>query len=530
MTTGTPGRLLLTGYAVAQFFLSILMIVLFVLWAVGGVLVVVWVGLGILAAVLPVTRWVANLHRTMAGRTLGTPLPPPYRPLPPGGFFVKARTVLADPMTWRDLGWLLVAPVVGITVSLVVIVLLLGIVTGFIWWFVTPPLMQARAMFDRWFLCYSRTETLEQRVQVLTETRADAGRPLGRRAAPARARPARRRAGPAGRAVDEPRHGRRGVRQRGPGAGPAPDQGRPLDDRGSDRRPALRGPRHPPAGARRPRPRRRRRGARHRHGDPGDGRRPPPRAAAGAGRVGASTSASPSASPTSASTPAPATAGSGSSTRTACCARSWATTAVGGADPGAGTGMLGVMRRLAAFDGTTQRLEPGRRPDHRHPGGSVRLVLAEDHALLRAGLIQLLEGNGFTILHAVDNAPALEAALLDPAAEAAVLDVRLPPTQTDEGLRAAIAVRAARPGFPVMVPVAVRRAALRPRAAGQRRGRRRLPAQGPGLRRRGVRRRRTTRRRGRHRPRPRGGRHRDGPPARRAARAAHARASARCSG
>jgi DNA-binding NarL/FixJ family response regulator len=81
----------------------------------------------------------------------------------------------------------------------------------------------------------------------------------------------------------------------------------------------------------------------------------------------------------------------------------------------------------------------------------VRLVLAEDHALLRAGLIQLLEGNGFTILHAVDNAPALDAALLDPMAEAAVLDVRLPPTQTDEGLRAAIAVRAARPGFPVMV-------------------------------------------------------------------------------
>ena len=81
----------------------------------------------------------------------------------------------------------------------------------------------------------------------------------------------------------------------------------------------------------------------------------------------------------------------------------------------------------------------------------LKLVLAEDHALLRAGLIQLLEGNGFEILHAVDNAPALALALEDPAADAAVLDVRLPPTQTDEGLRAAIAVRAARPGFPVMV-------------------------------------------------------------------------------
>ncbi len=81
----------------------------------------------------------------------------------------------------------------------------------------------------------------------------------------------------------------------------------------------------------------------------------------------------------------------------------------------------------------------------------MRLVLAEDHALLRAGLIQLLEGNGFTILHAVDNAPALDVALQDPSAEAAVLDVRLPPTQTDEGLLAAIAVRRLRPGFPVMV-------------------------------------------------------------------------------
>ena len=81
----------------------------------------------------------------------------------------------------------------------------------------------------------------------------------------------------------------------------------------------------------------------------------------------------------------------------------------------------------------------------------MRLVLAEDHALLRAGLIQLLEATGFTILHAVDNAPELERALRDPDAEAAVLDVRMPPTQTDEGLRAAIAVRAERPGFPVMV-------------------------------------------------------------------------------
>jgi DNA-binding NarL/FixJ family response regulator len=81
----------------------------------------------------------------------------------------------------------------------------------------------------------------------------------------------------------------------------------------------------------------------------------------------------------------------------------------------------------------------------------VRLVLAEDHALLRDGLIRLLDAHGFTIVAAVDNEPDLVQALADPTVEAAVVDVRLPPAFTDEGLRAAIAVRAARPGFPVLV-------------------------------------------------------------------------------
>ncbi len=81
----------------------------------------------------------------------------------------------------------------------------------------------------------------------------------------------------------------------------------------------------------------------------------------------------------------------------------------------------------------------------------MRLVIAEDHALLRDGLIRLLEAHDFTILAAVDNAPSLERALLDPDADGAVVDVRMPPTFTDEGLRAALAVRETRPAFPVMV-------------------------------------------------------------------------------
>jgi DNA-binding NarL/FixJ family response regulator len=81
----------------------------------------------------------------------------------------------------------------------------------------------------------------------------------------------------------------------------------------------------------------------------------------------------------------------------------------------------------------------------------VRLVLAEDNALLRAGLTQVLESAGFEVARAVDNAVELELAPADASVQGAVLDVRMPPTFTDEGLRAAVAVRAQRPGFPVMV-------------------------------------------------------------------------------
>jgi DNA-binding NarL/FixJ family response regulator len=81
----------------------------------------------------------------------------------------------------------------------------------------------------------------------------------------------------------------------------------------------------------------------------------------------------------------------------------------------------------------------------------VRVVLAEDHALLREGLIRLLESHGLEIAAAVEDAGTLAEALSAPDVDAAVLDVRLPPTRTDEGLRAAVAVRRDRPGFPVLV-------------------------------------------------------------------------------
>jgi DNA-binding NarL/FixJ family response regulator len=81
----------------------------------------------------------------------------------------------------------------------------------------------------------------------------------------------------------------------------------------------------------------------------------------------------------------------------------------------------------------------------------LRTVLAEDLALLRDGLIRLLEANDFEVVEAVDNGPSLLRALTTHRPDVAVVDVRLPPTFTDEGLRAVIEARAQLPGLPVLV-------------------------------------------------------------------------------
>jgi DNA-binding NarL/FixJ family response regulator len=81
----------------------------------------------------------------------------------------------------------------------------------------------------------------------------------------------------------------------------------------------------------------------------------------------------------------------------------------------------------------------------------VRIVIAEDLALLRDGLIRLLEAHDFQVVEAVDNGPSLLRALVTHRPDVAVVDVRLPPSFTDEGLRAAIEARERVPGLPVLV-------------------------------------------------------------------------------
>ncbi|GLW25664.1 MULTISPECIES: response regulator transcription factor [Microbispora] len=81
----------------------------------------------------------------------------------------------------------------------------------------------------------------------------------------------------------------------------------------------------------------------------------------------------------------------------------------------------------------------------------MRVVLAEDLHLLREGLVHLLRAHGFEVVAAVESGPELLAALVGERPDVAVVDVRLPPTFTDEGLQAALAARRRVPGLPVLV-------------------------------------------------------------------------------
>jgi DNA-binding NarL/FixJ family response regulator len=81
----------------------------------------------------------------------------------------------------------------------------------------------------------------------------------------------------------------------------------------------------------------------------------------------------------------------------------------------------------------------------------VRIVVAEDIFLLRDGLVRLLEAHGHSVIAAVETGPAALDALVGLRPDVAILDVRLPPTFTDEGLQAALASRREIPGLPVLI-------------------------------------------------------------------------------
>ncbi len=213
MERGIRNPWALTGYAAGQLLLAVPALVLFVLWVTFLPLVIVTVGILGLAIVVPAAGVVASGFRVMAGQILGEPLEPSYRDAP-GGPLSRLRVWITDPARWRDLAGMFVTSTLGLVTSVIVISLLggslfyliypflwwvtpdgvfdvpLGIITidtlsetflmslgavvlFALWWWVGGPLVRARARLDRAVFCRSRSEELQERVQVLTDSRAE---------------------------------------------------------------------------------------------------------------------------------------------------------------------------------------------------------------------------------------------------------------------------------------------------------------------------------------------------------------------
>ncbi|HEX4704910.1 MAG TPA: response regulator transcription factor [Pseudonocardiaceae bacterium] len=81
----------------------------------------------------------------------------------------------------------------------------------------------------------------------------------------------------------------------------------------------------------------------------------------------------------------------------------------------------------------------------------MRVALAEDQYLLRDGISRLLEANDFEIVAAVGSGPEMLDAMREHQPDISIVDIRLPPTFTDDGLQAALAARRTHPGLPVLL-------------------------------------------------------------------------------
>jgi DNA-binding NarL/FixJ family response regulator len=81
----------------------------------------------------------------------------------------------------------------------------------------------------------------------------------------------------------------------------------------------------------------------------------------------------------------------------------------------------------------------------------MRVVIADDAVLLREGLVRLVEENGHTVVAAVGDGPSLVEAVATHKPDVSIVDVRMPPSHTDEGLRAAVQARTLVPGSPILV-------------------------------------------------------------------------------
>ena len=164
-------RLRLLLWAGAATGLAVASLVLFVLTLAGFPLVLVWIGLPMVFGGIVAVRPIGNVHRRYAGALLGRELGSPYLRPVPGNLLVRLRALLADPATWRDLAWLTVNATVGLALSLMAIVE--AILDLLFWWLPAGVLIRVHAYLACALLAPNDRTTLAQRVQQLTESRAE---------------------------------------------------------------------------------------------------------------------------------------------------------------------------------------------------------------------------------------------------------------------------------------------------------------------------------------------------------------------
>lgn len=171
MRTALEKRLRYLAAAFGSVLLAVVAIPVFVLLVVGVPLVVVWVGLPILIGAGAALRTLAGGARRGAGNLLGEQIPTPYRPLPQASWFGRMRSVVTDPATWRDVAWLVYEVVFGLALS---ILSLVESILDFIFWIKPAGLIvRLQALIARQLLGHNESTRLAQRVSELTSSRSE---------------------------------------------------------------------------------------------------------------------------------------------------------------------------------------------------------------------------------------------------------------------------------------------------------------------------------------------------------------------
>jgi signal transduction histidine kinase len=158
----------LVGIVLALLGLRIAGFILLAFLIVSVALLVIWIGLPLLLGFLAVLRGFALLHRRLAGKVLGTVVPEPYAQGVGGGMFTRLRFRLSDRASWRDLAWLLEVQTIGFAMELAALIAFPFLPLG---WWGSPLLLRTDASTTR-LLTGPQDTQLQERIGELETSRA----------------------------------------------------------------------------------------------------------------------------------------------------------------------------------------------------------------------------------------------------------------------------------------------------------------------------------------------------------------------